>query len=75
MSEPERRHGVIRISIDSIIKALYGNTEYEGVSMRVSRIDRNILEITIAHHSLPEYKNGKKLPHIDIERKYIQNEE
>jgi hypothetical protein len=75
MAEPERRHGVIRISIDSIIKAIYGNTEYEAVNMRISKIDRRMLEITVSHPALPIWKQGQKLPKVNIERKYQQDDE
>ncbi len=75
MSETQRRRrGMIRISMHSIIKALYGNVEYEAVSMRVSKEDKTMLDLTIAHPDLPEWKPGSKLQRIDIKRKYQQDE-
>ena len=64
----------MRIHADSIIKALYGTTEYKALSMKVSTEDRNMLEITVSHTSLAEVKVGNKLPRISIERK-IENGE
>ncbi len=66
----ERRRGIIRISIDSIIKAIYGNTEYEAVGMRISKEDRRMMEITVSHPALPEWKQGQKLPRVEINRRY-----
>ena len=70
----ERRRGIVRISVNSIIKALYGNVGYEAVGMRVSREDRSMLEITVSHPSLPEWKQGQRLKEIKIERRYQQDD-
>lgn len=67
MSE-DRRRGMIRIHADSIIKALYGQVEYKSVSMRISKIDKNMLEITVSHPSLPEWKKGQRLPRVEVEQ-------
>ena len=72
--DENRRRGILRIHADSIIKALYGTTEYKALSMKVSTEDRNMLEITVSHTSLAEVKVGNKLPRISIERK-IENGE
>jgi len=70
--EAGRFRGIVRISMHSVIKALFGNTEYKAVGMRVSREDRSMLEITVSHPSLPTWKQGQKLPHVNIERRYEQ---
>lgn len=76
MTEPEKRtRGLIRISMHSIMKAMYGDTGYKAISMRISKEDRSMLEITIDGPDLPEYKPGRKLQRIDIKRKYEQTKE
>jgi len=67
----DRRRGIIRIHADSIIKALYGNTEHKALSMKVSADDRNMLEITVSHPLLAEVKVGNKLPRIVVDRKIM----
>ena len=67
----ERRRGIIIIHADSIMKALYGETGYKALSMKVSAEDRNMLEITVSHTNLTEVKVGNKLPRIVIERKIV----
>jgi hypothetical protein len=72
--EPERRtRGVLRISMHSIIKALYGDTDYKAISMRISKEDRNMIDITVSHPDLPEWKQGQKLQRVNIERRYEQD--
>jgi hypothetical protein len=71
MNEPVRRkRGIIRISIDSIIKALYGNVGYEAVSARLARGNPRMLEITVSHPTLPEWHPGKRIQRIEIKRRY-----
>lgn len=75
MNEPERRHGMIRIHMNSILKALYGNTDYKAMSFRISKEDRNMLEITVSHPTLPKWTPGRKLPPVDISRRYEKKDE
>jgi hypothetical protein len=77
MNEPERRtRGIIRISMHSIIKLLFGeNSNYEAISMRVCKYDKSILNVTVSHPTLPEWTPGKRLKEIKIERRYEQTEE
>ena len=77
MMEPEQRRtrGIVRISMHSIIKALYGNVEYKAVSMKIDRYDRSIVEITVSHPSLPDWQPGKRIQRIDIKRNYEQTQE
>ena len=71
-----RKRGIIRISVHSIIKAIYGeNTGYEAISMKVDKNDRSMLEITVAHPTLPEWQPGKRLPRVEITRRYEQTQE
>ena len=73
MNGPEKRtRGVVRISLNSIMKAIYGDTEYEAVNMRVSRTDKSILEITVSHPSLPEWRQGSRLGSIEITRRHVR---
>ncbi len=71
----ERRRGIIRISVDSILKAIYGNTEYQAVGMRISKEDRGILEITVSHPALPEWKQGQKLQRIEVKRTKVEDQD
>jgi hypothetical protein len=75
MSEPERRKcGMIRISMHNIIKLLYGdNSGYKALSMKISKIDRTMIELTISHPALPSWKPGTKMPRIEIKRTYLEN--
>jgi len=66
--DEDRRRGIVRIHVSSILKAIYGNTEYEAVSMRISKEDHNMLEITVSHPSLPEAKKGRKLPRVEVKQ-------
>jgi hypothetical protein len=76
MAEPERRtRGIVRISMHSIIKALYGDVEYKAVGMRISREDRSMMEITVSHPSLPEWKQGQRLKEIEIKRRHVKENE
>lgn len=76
MTEPERRtRGIVRISMHSIIKVLYGDYGYKAVSMKVDRYDRSILEITLSHPDLPEWTPGKLIKRIEIKRTYDQTQE
>ena len=71
-----RKRGIIRISAYSIIKAIYGdNTGYEAVSMKVDKNDRSMLEITVSRPDLPIWQPGKKLPRIEVNRRYEQTKE
>ena len=76
MNEEEntQRRGSVRIHLDSIMKALYGNTGYKAVSMRIDRYNRNMLVIIVDHPSLPISGKGFRYPEISIERKYAQEE-
>ena len=59
----------------SIIKALYGdNTGYEAICVKVCKYDKSMLDITVAHPSLPTWQPGKKLPHVNITRRYEHKE-
>ena len=71
MDEPEKRtRGVVRISVHSVLRALYGDTDYKAVSVRISKEDKSMLDITVSGPDLPEYKPGRKLQRIDIKRNY-----
>jgi len=65
----ERRRGVIIIHADSIIKALYGDG-YRAVAVKANKDDRLMLEITVSHPALPEWKNGTQIKRIEIKRTY-----
>jgi len=66
MSEPERRkRGIKIISMHSILRLLGMGEEYKAISMRISRTDRSMLEITIAHPDLPEWSPGSRIKRIE----------
>lgn len=67
--EDPRRRGNIRIHLQSIMKALYGTTDYKAVSMRIDRYDKDMLVIVVDHPSLPVIGKGFKYPNVIIERK------
>lgn len=69
----ETRRGTVRISLQSIMKALYGNTDYKAVSMRIDRYDKDMLVIVVDHPSLPISGKGFKYPTVTIERKTVEN--
>ncbi len=71
----EKRLGMIRIHVESILKAIYGNTEYEAVGIRISKEDRKVLEITVSHPALPEWKQGQKLQRIEVKRKKVEDQD
>lgn len=76
MSEPARRtRGIVRISVSSILRALYGDTDYQAIAMRISRDDQRMLEITVSHPSLPEYQPGTKMKRIEMTRRYAKEHE
>ena len=62
------------IHLDSIMKALYGNTGYKAVSMRIDRYNKNMLVIVVDHPSLPISGKGFRYPEIIIERRYVHDE-
>jgi hypothetical protein len=72
----KRKRGMIRVSIHSIIKALYGeNNGFEAISMKVAKNDRSMLEITVSHDSLPVWEPGTRLKRIEIARNQKPDDE
>lgn len=71
----KRNRGLIRVSIHSVMKALYGDMPYKAVIVKVSRTDKSMLDITIDGPDLPEWSPGKRLQRINITRKYEQTQE
>jgi hypothetical protein len=64
----DRRRGIIRVHIDSLVRLICGK-DYTPIAMRISRENHQMLEITVSHPHLPEWKRGSK---IQIIRRYEQ---
>jgi hypothetical protein len=72
----KRKRGIIRVSVHSIIKAIYGSdVGYEAISMKIDRDDRSMLEITVSHPTLPDWRPGKKIHRIEMDRGHEQTQE
>lgn len=65
--------GAIRISLESICKAL--GIKEDVVSMHIDREDRSILVINAIHPGMPIWKKGKRIPEINIERRYQEKDQ
>jgi len=70
----EKRRGSVRIHLQSIMKALYGSTDYKAVNMRIDRYDKDMLVITVDHPSLPISGKGYRYPIIEIKRTKLNEE-
>ena len=71
----EKRRGAVRIHLQSIVKALYGSTDYKAINMRIDRYDNDILVITVDHPSLPISGKGYRYPIVNIKRTPVNEEE